>query len=83
MRYDIYVHVELNLIPIVVTLILIIIKIFLFDMANEICNIETKLRLTTVFYTSLFYIVPLYFLFKNSIDKFEAATTFYCAYCSM
>ena len=52
-------------------------------MANEICNIETKLRLATVFYTSLFYIVPLYFLFKNSIDKFEAATTFYCAYCSM
>lgn len=36
MRYDIYVHVELNLISIVVTLILIIIKKFVFVISYEI-----------------------------------------------
>ena len=33
---EIYVHIELNLIPMVVTLVWIIIKIFLFVMSNEI-----------------------------------------------
>lgn len=35
-RLDIYIHIEQNLIPMVVTLILIVIKIILFFMSTEI-----------------------------------------------
>ena len=49
MRLDIYVHIEFNLIPMIVTCVFIINKIFLFVMSNELWNIETKLHFDTEF----------------------------------
>ena len=45
MRLDIYVHIEFNLIPMIVTCVFIINKIFLF----ELWNIEIKLHFDNEF----------------------------------
>ena len=91
-----YVHIELNLVPMVVTLVLIIIKIFLFVISNEIFNnkfLENsyavfKLKSQSncfklTFQITLFYFISLYSSLQNSSDNLKATSNFYCIYCSI
>ena len=60
MRLDIYVLIEFNLIPMIVTCVFIINKIFLFVISNELWNIEIKLHFDTEFSEKLNQLFQIY-----------------------